>query len=72
MESRISKIKEKLDLPEKSQFMVDNVVDALKSLSLLEDPNQTTTNLIKPPKTGSLSPLDTFCILLQDKLKYNP
>ncbi|CAG8458444.1 9525_t:CDS:10 [Cetraspora pellucida] len=72
MESRIHKIKEKLDLSEKNQLMVDNVVEALKNLSLLEDPNQTTTNLINPPKIGSLSPLDTFCILLQDKLKYYP
>ncbi|CAG8504320.1 6374_t:CDS:10 [Dentiscutata erythropus] len=72
MESRISKIEEKLDLPAKHSFVME-VVNALKDLSLLQDQHQTTTtNLMQPPKTGSLSPLDTFCILLQDKLKYNP
>ncbi|RIB27086.1 Saccharopine dehydrogenase [Gigaspora rosea] len=72
MESRISKIEEILNLPAESRNMLDIVVNALKGLSLLQDQHQATTNLIQPPKTGSLSPLDTFCILLQEKLKYNP
>ncbi|CAG8578441.1 4678_t:CDS:2, partial [Scutellospora calospora] len=71
MESRIYRLEELLGLP-KNHHMMEKVIDALTKLSLLQDEHTTTTNLVQPPKIGSLSPLDTFCILLQDKLKYNP
>ncbi|CAG8615955.1 13805_t:CDS:2 [Cetraspora pellucida] len=40
MESRLHKIKEKLDLSDKNQFMVDNVVEALKMIKLKYYPGE--------------------------------
>ncbi|CAG8724941.1 13586_t:CDS:2, partial [Acaulospora colombiana] len=69
MSSRISAISQKLDLP-LNHNMVETVVNSLEWLSLIQ--TQDTPLQISQKFKNPISPLDLFCVLLQDKLKYNP
>ncbi|CAG8691904.1 3722_t:CDS:10, partial [Acaulospora morrowiae] len=67
--SRMSAISQKLDLP-LNHHMVETVANSLKWLSLIQ--TQDTLLPITRKFQEPISPLDLFCVLLQDKLKYNP
>ncbi|CAJ0746866.1 11509_t:CDS:10 [Entrophospora sp. SA101] len=68
-------ISEKLNLA-KDHYMIDQVVDSLKWLSLMSttSTNNNNNNLLKPKdiiSSSSIAPIDLFCTLLQQKLKYS-
>ncbi|RIA90080.1 Saccharopine dehydrogenase-domain-containing protein [Glomus cerebriforme] len=68
--SRISAIADKLNLSKNHQ-MVEKVVDALKWLALMPNSRTPLSSSLIPSTANTSTSLDTFCSLLQQKLRYN-